>query len=190
MLKLVAFGDSLTAGYNLPADAAFPAVLEAALRKEGYRVSIENAGVSGDTASDGLARVAWTLSDGADGVILELGANDMLRGIDPAITKAALDAILTELKGRGTPVLIVGMKASPSLGKDYKARFDAIYPELATKYDAPLYPFFLDGVMGEPSLKQTDGMHPKAEGVQRIVEGMLPSVKEFLRRLSDRSAAR
>jgi len=183
MLKLIAFGDSLSAGYNLPAAAAFPAVLEAALRKEGYRVAVVNAGVSGDTASGGLARLAWTLSDGADGVILELGANDMLRGTDPDVTKAALDSILAELKARDIKVLIAGMKATPSLGKDYKARFDAIFPELAAKYDALLYPFFLDGVAGAPGLRLNDGLHPNSAGVERIVQGILPSARAFLGQL-------
>jgi acyl-CoA thioesterase-1 len=187
MLKLVAFGDSLSAGHNLPADAAFPAVLEVALRKEGYRVELVNAGVSGDTASDGLARVAWSLADGADGVILELGANDMLRGIDPEVTQAALDDILAELKARNIKVLIAGMKATPSLGKDYKARFDAIFPQLAAKYNAPLYAFFLDGVMGEPALTLKDGLHPNAAGVDRIVAGILPSVRAFLGQFGEKT---
>lgn len=186
-IKLIAFGDSLSAGYMLPADAAFPAALEAALRQEGYRVSIVNAGVSGDTASDGRARLDWTLADGADGVILELGANDMLRGIDPSVTRAALDAILAELKARDIKVLIAGMLASPSLGKDYKARFDAIYPDLAGKYDAPLYPFFLDGVAGQRDLKLADGLHPNAAGVEDIVHGILPSVRAFLRQFDEKT---
>ncbi len=179
-LKLVAFGDSLSAGHDLPGDAAFPAMLEAALRKEGYRVAVANAGVSGDTASDGLARVAWSLADGADGVILELGANDMLRGVDPDVTQTALDGLLGELTARNIKVLVAGMKATPSLGKEFKARFDAIFPRLAAKYDAPLYPFFLDGVMGEPGLTLKDGMHPNAAGVARIVAGILPSVRALL----------
>lgn len=182
-LKLVAFGDSLTAGYQIPADAAFPVILEKALQTEGYRVRIINAGVSGDTASDGLARLNWTLGEGADGVILELGANDMLRGLDPDVTKAALDSILAELKSREIKVLIAGMKATPSLGKEYKARFDAIYPELATKYGALLYPFFLEGVAGEPGLRLNDGLHPSPKGVERIVTGFLPSAREFLAQL-------
>ncbi|MGH6843674.1 MAG: arylesterase, partial [Methylocella sp.] len=164
-LKIIAFGDSLVAGLGLAADAAFPAVLEKTLRAEGYHVRIVNAGVSGDTASGGQARLDWALADGADGVILELGANDMLRGVDPAVTKAALDAILGELKARNIKVLIAGMKAASSLGLDYKTRFDAIYPALAKKYDTPLYPFFLEGVTGEPALTLGDGMHPNPAGV-------------------------
>ncbi|MGH6839679.1 MAG: arylesterase [Methylocella sp.] len=179
-LKIIAFGDSLTAGYGLAAADAFPAVLERTLRAEGYRVTIVNAGVSGDTASGGQARLDWALSDGADGVILELGANDMLRGVDPAVTKAALDAILGELKARNIKVLIAGMRAAPNLGQDYKTRFDAIFPALAKKYDAPLYPFFLEGVAGKPALKLGDGLHPNHAGVERIVKGILPDVRALV----------
>lgn len=179
-LKIIAIGDSLTAGYGLAPSATFPAVLEKALRADGYPVTIVNAGVSGDTASSGLAKLDWLIGNGADGVILELGANDMLRGADPELTKAALDAILAKLKKRNLKVLIAGMKATPSFGKDYKARFDAIYPALAQKYDAPLYPFFLDGVRGEPALMLKDGLHPNAAGVERVVEGILPLVRRFL----------
>lgn len=186
--RLVAFGDSLTAGFSLPAESTFPAVLERALRAEGYAVTIVNAGVSGDTASGGLARLDWSLSEGADGVILELGANDMLRGIDPDVTRSALDAILARLAARRINALIVGMRASPSLGKGYKARFDAIYPALAEKYGAPLYPFFLEGVAGEPNLKLSDGLHPNAAGVARIVAGILPSMRSFLQKLSAKAA--
>ncbi|MCL2453205.1 MAG: arylesterase, partial [Alphaproteobacteria bacterium] len=168
-LKLIAFGDSLTAGYGLAASAAFPSILEKRLREEGYNLTVVNAGVSGDTASDGLARIDWTLQDGADGVIVELGANDMLRGIDPSVTRAALDAICAKIVARNIKILIGGMQATPSLGTEYKARFDAIYPELARKYRAPLYPFFLDGVAGQPSLQLEDHLHPNAEGVLRIV---------------------
>lgn len=179
-MKIIAFGDSLTAGFGLAADAAFPAVLEKALRAEGYPVTIVNAGVSGDTASGGQARLAWALTDGADGVILELGANDMLRGVDPEVTRAALEAILGELKARNIKVLIAGMKAASNLGQDYKTRFDAIYPALAKKYDAPLYPFILEGVAGEPALKLGDGLHPNPAGVERIVKGILPDVRAFV----------
>jgi acyl-CoA thioesterase-1 len=187
-LKLVAFGDSLTAGFNLPEKAAFPAVLENRLKAEGYFVTIVNAGVSGDTASGGLARLDWSLGEGTDGLILALGANDMLRGIDPEVTMAALDAILARLSARGIKVLILGMRASPSLGKSYKARFDAIYPALAEKYEVPLYPFFLDGVAGEPNLKLADGLHPNAEGVSRIVAGILPSMRVFLQQFGATAA--
>jgi acyl-CoA thioesterase I len=188
LLKIIAFGDSLVAGPGLPADAAFPAVLEKMLRAEGYHVTVVNAGVSGDTASGGQARLDWALTDGADGVILELGANDMLRGVDPEVTKAALDAILAELKARNIKVLIAGMKAAPNLGQDYKTRFDAIYPALAKKYDAPLYPFFLEGVAGEPALKLGDGLHPNAAGVERIVKDILPSVHALVDKFGAKAA--
>jgi acyl-CoA thioesterase-1 len=186
--KLVAFGDSLTAGFDLPAEAAFPAVLERALRAEGYAVAILNAGVSGDTASGGLARLDWSIGEGTDGVILALGANDMLRGIDPDVTSAALDAILARLAARRIAVLLAGMRASPSLGKAYKTRFDAIYPALAEKYELPLYPFFLDGVAGHPDLQLADGLHPNRAGVQRIVAGILPSMRSFLQGLGAKAA--
>lgn len=188
-IKLIAFGDSLSAGFQLPAEAAFPAVLETLLRKDGYDVAIVNAGVSGDTASGGLARLDWTLAEGADGLILELGANDMLRGIDPDVTKAALDGILAELKARDIKVLIAGMQATPSLGKEYKTRFDAIFPNLAAKHGAPLYPFFLDGVAGDPKLRLADGLHPNAAGVERIAQGILPTVRAFLAGFGDKAAS-
>jgi acyl-CoA thioesterase-1 len=187
-LKIITFGDSLVAGFGLPNDAAFPAVLENALRAEGYHVIVVNAGVSGDTASGGQARLDWALGDGADGVILELGANDMLRGVDPEVTKSALDAILGELKARNIAVLIAGMKAPSSLGQEYKTRFDAIYPALAKKYDAPLYPFFLEGVAGEPALKLGDGLHPNPAGVERIVKGILPGVRALVEQFGARAA--
>jgi acyl-CoA thioesterase I len=183
-IKLVAFGDSLTAGYLLPADAAFPVVLEKALRGAGYDVRISNAGVSGDTAEDGLARLDWALQDGADGVILELGANDMLRGIDPAHARATLDAILAKLAARHIKVLMAGMLASPSLGAEYGRAFDAIYPALAAKYKVPLYPFFLQGVRGDRSLELADGHHPNRDGVRKIVAQMLPLTENFLRTIA------
>ncbi|SEO61728.1 acyl-CoA thioesterase-1 [Methylobacterium sp. ap11] len=182
-LALVALGDSLTAGLGLPADAAFPAQLEAALKARGHAVTIANAGVSGDTATGGLDRVAWSVPDGTDGVILELGANDMLRGTDPAVTEKALDTIVAGLKARGIPVLLAGMRAAPNLGPDYVKRFDAIYPRLAARYGLVLYPFFLDGIAGDRSLNLPDGLHPTKAGVARIVSGILPSVEEFLTRL-------
>lgn len=179
----MAFGDSLTAGYLLPADKAFPVVLQKALRHDGFNVEVVNAGVSGDTASEGLARLDWTLASGADAVILELGANDMLQGIAPEVTYKALDAILAKLKARHVKVLIAGMLATPSLGKAYTAAFDKIYPELAAKYQAPLYPFFLSGVETHKSLVLADGMHPNAAGVETIVKGILPQVEALLRAL-------
>ena len=185
-IKIVALGDSLTAGYLLPADAAFPAALETALRRAGFRVSIVNAGVSGDTAEDGLARLDWSVPDDADGVILELGANDMLRGLDPARTRQTLDAILARLAARHIKVMIAGMRASPSLGADYGRAFDAIYPALAAKYQAPLYPFFLQGVAGNKSLELADGLHPNRAGVATIVAQILPLAERFVRSVGAR----
>lgn len=182
-LKLVALGDSLTAGYRLPADAAFPAVLERALKAKGYRVEIANAGVSGDTSTGGLDRLDWSVPDGTQGVILELGANDMLRGTDPAVTRKALETIIVRLKERGIPVLLAGMLAAPNLGAEYRARFDAIYPDLARAHDLVLYPFFLDGVAGQRANTMDDGLHPTAKGVERVAEGILPTVETFLGRL-------
>jgi acyl-CoA thioesterase-1 len=186
VIKLVAFGDSLTAGIRLPAGVSFPILLEMALRREGYHVAIVNAGVSGDTSTGGLARLDWSLGAGADGLILELGANDMLRGTNPKITKAALDGILARLKEKNIKVLIAGMLASPSLGRDYRAEFDAIYPDLAARYDALLYPFFLEGAAGHPELNLPDGLHPNAAGVEAIVANILPSVRALLASLGDK----
>ncbi|WP_246102194.1 arylesterase [Methylobacterium terricola] len=182
-LNLVALGDSLTAGYGLPAAAAFPVQLEAALKARGHAVAVANAGVSGDTATGGLDRVDWSVPDGTDGVILELGANDMLRGTDPAVTEKALDAIVARLKARGIPVMLAGMRAAPNLGLDYGKRFDAIYPRLAERYGLILYPFFLDGIAGDRSLNLADGLHPTRDGVAKVVTGILPSVEDFLTRL-------
>ncbi len=189
-MKIIAFGDSLTAGFGLAADAAFPAVLEKTLRAEGYAVSVVNAGVSGDTASGGQARLAWSLGDGADGVILELGANDMLRGVDPEVTKAALDAILGELKARNIKVLIAGMKAASSLGEDYKRRFDAIYPALAKKYGAPLYPFFLEGVAGERLLNSAMDCIPIRRELNASSKAFFPaSARLWTNSVQERRAA-
>lgn len=179
-VTLVALGDSLTAGYNLPASEAFPAQLEAALRERGHDVTIINAGVSGDTASGGRDRVDWSVEDGTDGVILALGANDMLRGLDPARTRAALANTITRLQERDIAVLLAGMMAGRNLGPDFAAAFDAIYPELAEEHGVMLYPFFLDGVAGEAALNLDDGIHPNAEGVAVMVERMLPTVEEFI----------
>lgn len=179
-LRLVAFGDSLTAGLGLPAKDAFPAKLQAALKARGHDVVIENAGVSGDTTTAGLARLDWSIPDGTQGVILELGANDALRGLDPAIAEKSLDAILARLKERKIPVLLAGMVAPPNLGGSYGERFNAIYPRLAAKYDVPLYPFFLDGVAGQGKLNQPDGVHPTAAGVDVIVERIIPAVERWL----------
>ncbi|MBO0734104.1 MAG: arylesterase [Methylocapsa sp.] len=189
VIKLIAFGDSLTAGFGLPSGDAFPAVLEKTLRNEGYNVIITNAGVSAETASGGLARLDWTIGDGADGAILELGGNDMLRGVNPEVTEAALDAIMAKFHARGIKVLIAGMRATQNFGREYKARFDAIYPELAKKYASPLYPFFLEGVAQDPALKQKDGIHPNKAGVARIVENILPTVRAFLDEIGVRATS-
>jgi acyl-CoA thioesterase-1 len=185
-IRLVALGDSLSAGYNLPQEAAFPVALERALKAKGFRVEVANAGVSGDTSSGGLDRLDWSVPDGTDGVILELGANDMLRGLDPAGTRKNVEAIVERLKSRNIPVMLAGMYASRNLGTEYVQKFDSIYPDIAKKHDLVLYPFFLDGVAGDRSLNLPDGMHPTAKGVEIIVERILPSVESFLARLSQR----
>ncbi|WMT79340.1 arylesterase [Bradyrhizobium sp. Ash2021] len=183
-VKMVVLGDSLSAGYGLPAGAAFPVRLQKALDTKGIKVDMINAGVSGDTASGGRDRLDWSVPEGTDAVIVELGANDALRGTDPAVTHAALSDILTRLKARGVAVLLCGMVAPPNYGSDYAARFNAIYPELAKSFGVPLYPFFLDGVAADVRLNQADGMHPTAEGVDLVVKNILPTVEAFLGKLS------
>ena len=182
-VKIVALGDSLTAGFGLPREDAFSAKLEAALKAKGLAVDIANAGVSGDTASGGLARLDWSVPAGTDAVILELGANDALRGLDPKVTRAALEGILRRLKERGIAVLLAGMRAPPNLGADYVGVFDAIFPELATEHDALLYPFFLDGVAADRALNQPDGLHPTARGIDAIVQRILPKAEELVARV-------
>jgi acyl-CoA thioesterase-1 len=177
---IVALGDSLTAGFELPQDQAFPAMLERALKAEGHDVKVVNAGVSGDTAEAGLARLDWALPKDASAVIIELGANDALQGLPPEATKQALEKIITRVRARGLPILLAGMEAPRNLGPDYVQSFDAIYPELAAKYHLLLYPFFLDGVAMEKGLTLNDGMHPNPEGVARIVDGITPKVEELL----------
>src|SRR4051812_2545390 len=179
-LKVVVLGDSLTAGFGLPAAAAFPARLQNALKTKAITVEMINAGVSGDTSSGGRDRLDWSVPQGTDAVILELGANDALRGIDPKITRAALADILTRLKARGIAVLLRGMLAPPNYGTDYAARFNALYADLAAEFQVPLYPFFLEGVASDAKLNQPDGLHPTAEGVDRIVKNILPTVEAFL----------
>ena len=186
-LRIVALGDSLTAGYQLAPTDAFPAKLQAALRAKGYDVEVVNAGVSGDTAANGLARLDWSVPAETDAVIVELGANDMLRGFDPARTRAALSEILGRLKARGLPVLLAGMLASANLGPDYVAAFDAIYPDLARNYGALLYPFFLDGVALDQAYTLPDGLHPTARGVDVIVARILPSVEALMSRARPRA---
>jgi acyl-CoA thioesterase I len=182
-IRLVVLGDSLTAGLGLPPGKAFPDRLEAALRARGWDVDVLNAGVSGDTATDGLARYDWAVPADADALIVELGANDMLRGLKPEATKKALSAILDKAHAARLPTLIAGMRAAPNLGAEYGREFSAIYPDLAKAHDAALYPFFLDGVAGDPKLNQPDGMHPTTEGVEVIVERIAPSVEETLKRV-------
>jgi acyl-CoA thioesterase-1 len=186
-LKIVAFGDSLTAGYGLPAQEAFPARLERALKAKGHNVEIENAGVSGDTASGGLSRLEWSIADGTDAVLVELGANDMLRGVQPKVTLQALDDILAKLKARNIPVLLSGMRAAPNMGAEFVREYEAIFPALAQKYDVVFYPFFLDGVAADPRLALRDGVHPNGAGVQIIVDGILPKVEELIARVKKRA---
>jgi acyl-CoA thioesterase-1 len=177
---IVALGDSLTAGFGLPQSDTFPAQLEAALKANGRNVSVVNAGVSGDTASDGLARLDWALPPDASAVIVEFGGNDALQGLPPEAIKASLAKIIERLQAKGLKVLLAGMESPRNMGKDYVEAFAAIYPDLARRYGVILYPFFLDGVALNDGLMQEDGIHPNAEGVKRIVEGILPKVEELL----------
>jgi acyl-CoA thioesterase-1 len=175
-LEVVAFGDSLSAGYGVGPGESFPEQLQAALVARGYQATVVNAGVSGDTTTGGLARLDWSVPDSADLVIVELGANDALRGVAPAISEKNLDAILQRLQQRKIPTLLAGMIAPPNMGPDYAAAFNPVYTRLAERYDVPLYPFFLDGVAGTAALNQADAMHPNAKGVAVIVEKILPAV--------------
>ncbi|MCA6118750.1 arylesterase [Bradyrhizobium sp. WSM 1738] len=183
-VKMVVLGDSLSAGFGLSAQAAFPARLQKALADKGIKVDMINAGVSGDTTSGGRDRLDWSVPDGTEAVIVELGANDALRGIDPAVTRAALTDILTRLKARNIAVLLCGMLAPPNYGSEYAARFNAIYPELSKSFGVPLYPFFLEGVAAEAKLNQADGIHPTPEGVDLIVKNILPTVEAFIGTIS------
>ena len=182
---ILAFGDSLTAGYGLGRGLGFAPQLEAALRRHGVRSSVHDAGVSGDTTSGGRARLGWTLDGMArkpDLAIVELGANDMLRGVDPGVTEANLDAILGEFRRREIPVVLAGMLAAPNLDPGYRRRFEDIYPKLARRHDATLYPFFLQGVAGNRAMVLPDGLHPNFQGIKRIVTGILPTVQRALAR--------
>ncbi|RWF68341.1 MAG: arylesterase [Mesorhizobium sp.] len=179
-LKIVGFGDSLMAGFGLGPDEGFTQKLEAALRAKGHDVTVTNAGVSGDTSSGGLSRLDWSVPDGTQLVILELGANDMLRGVSPAITQKNLDAMLAKLRQRKIAVLLAGMRAAPNLGADYQSSFDAIFPKLAEKFGVPLYPFFLEGVAGDATFQLEDGLHPNAKGIDRMVERILPEVEKAI----------
>jgi len=179
-LTIAALGDSLTAGYGLPGPQSFTAVLEKELRARGRDVAIVNFGVSGDTTAGGVARVGSVLAANPDGVILELGANDGLRGLDPAMAEANLDKTIAQLRGRGVPVLLMGMKTLSGMGRRYGEEFARIFPSLAGKYGLTLYPFFLEGVAGNPALNQPDGLHPNAEGVREIVRRVTPTVEKWL----------
>jgi acyl-CoA thioesterase-1 len=179
-IKMVVLGDSLSAGLGLSEASAFPTRLQKSLKVNGIEVDMINAGVSGDTSSGGRDRLDWSVPEGTEAVIVELGANDALRGTDPKVTRSALSDILTRLKARKIAVLLCGMLAPPNYGSDYSARFNAIYPDLAKSFGVPLYPFFLEGVATDAKLNQADGMHPTAEGVDVIVKNILPTVQAFL----------
>jgi acyl-CoA thioesterase-1 len=179
-LKMAVLGDSLSAGLGLPGPAAFPARLQKALGDKGIKVDMINAGVSGDTASGGRDRLDWSIPEGTEVVIVELGANDALRGTDPGVTRAALTDILTRLKARKIAVVLCGMVAPPNYGSDYAAKFNAIYPELSKSFGVPLYPFFLEGVAADAKLNQADGIHPTPQGVDIIVHNIMPTVEAFL----------
>jgi acyl-CoA thioesterase I len=183
-IKMVVLGDSLSAGFGLAGSDAFPAKLQKALKAKGIPVDMVNAGVSGDTSSGGRDRLDWSVPEGTRAVIVELGANDALRGTDPAVTRAALSDIVTRLKARGIAVLLCGMLAPPNYGNDFAARFNAIYPDIARSSGVPLYPFFLEGVAADARLNQADGLHPTAAGVETIVNNILPTVEAFLGKIS------
>lgn len=184
-IKLVVLGDSLSAGLGLPGQEAFPTKIQKALQDKGIAVDMTNAGVSGDTASGGRDRLDWSVPEGTEGVIIELGANDALRGIDPDLTRAALSDIVARLKARKIAVMLCGMLAPPNYGADYAARFNSIYPDLAKKFDVPLYPFFLEGVAADAKLNQADGIHPTAAGVDIIVKNIMPTAEAFLGTISE-----
>jgi acyl-CoA thioesterase-1 len=179
--RIVAFGDSLSAGYGLAPEEAFPAQLQTRLKTLGVDAEVVNAGVSGDTTAGGLARLDWALADRPDVVLVELGANDALRGLDPGAAKANLEKILAGIEAKGAKPLLLGMLALGNWGRDYEEQFNAIYPALAAEHRVPLYPFFLDGVAQDPALNQPDGLHPNAEGVARIVERIAPFVERHLK---------
>jgi acyl-CoA thioesterase I len=183
-IKIVGLGDSLIAAYQLEAGQGFPALLQKALKDDGFDVEVADAGVSGDTTSGGLARLDWSVPDGTDLVILELGANDALRGVDPKETGANLRTMVEKLQSRGIKVILAGMYAPPNMGEGYGAQFNGIYPSLAKEFSLPLIPFFLEGVAGNPDLQLDDRMHPNPDGVQKMVENALPVVKETLSGLS------
>lgn len=186
-LRVLVLGDSLTAGYGLDAKDAFPVRLEAAMKAQGRDVTVLNAGVSGDTSAGGRARVGWALADKPHAVILELGANDGLRGLDPKATFDNLDAIIAKLRAAGLPVLLTGMLAPPNLGRDYADEYNAVFPRLAEKHDVLFYPFFLAGVAAKPDLNQDDGIHPNDKGVGVIVERIMPYVLDLVARANEKA---
>lgn len=188
-LHIVAFGDSLSAGYGLRAKDAFPAQLQKQLKAAGYNVVVTDASVSGDTTADGLQRLSWAVPDDADAVILELGGNDALRGIDPKETRANLEKIIAALKKRHIPILLAGMLAPANWGDHYSEDFDAIFPELAREHGLVFYPFFLEGVVFDHKLNLDDGMHPSGKGIAEIVKRIMPSVEELITRASPQQRA-
>jgi acyl-CoA thioesterase I len=188
-LRIVAFGDSLTSGYGVKPGKSFPSQLQKALHAKGHDVVVANAGVAGDTTAAGLARLAWSVPDNTDAVILELGANDALRGIDPRETRANLQKVIAALKKRGIPILLAGMRSPPNWGDDYTQSFDSIFPELAAEHGLVFYPFFLDGVVLDTKLNQNDGMHPTGRGIAEIVKRILPSVEELIARANGKDGA-
>jgi acyl-CoA thioesterase-1 len=188
-VTIMAFGDSLVHGYGLPEGEPFPAQLEAALRDKGYQVEVINAGSSGDTSKSGRSRLSWVLQDDVDAAIVVLGANDALRGIDPAVTRENLDAVLETLDDKGIATLLAGMKAPRNMGEQYVAEFDGLYPDLAQKHGVVFYPFFLKGVAQKPDLNQSDGIHPNAQGVAVIVDTILPKVERLIDRVRSDAAS-
>jgi acyl-CoA thioesterase-1 len=188
-VRIVVLGDSLVAGFNIQTNEAFPAQLERALKAKGHNVEVINAGVSGDTTAGGLDRLQWSVPDNTDAVILELGANDALRGLDPKQAKANLEAIIKAVRGAGAEVLLAGMAAPRNLGEPYVTAFDGIYPALARQYGLLLYPFFLDGIVMNPSYNLGDGLHPNPKGVAIIVERIMPTVEELIAKVAAKRAA-
>jgi acyl-CoA thioesterase-1 len=188
-VTIMAFGDSLVHGYGLPEGEPFPAQLEAALKDEGYDVEVINAGSSGDTSKSGRSRLSWVLQDRVDAAIVVLGANDALRGIDPAVTRENLDAVLQTLDDKGVATLLAGMKAPRNMGEQYVQEFDSVFPDLAEKHGTVFYPFFLKGVAQQPDLNQSDGIHPNAKGVRVIVDNILPKVEQLIERVRSNAAS-
>ena len=185
--KIVVLGDSLVAGYQLPPGEGFPEQLQKTLSERNIKVVVTGAGVSGDTTSGGLSRLDWSVPEGTNGVVLELGANDAMRGLPFELARKNLDAMLARLSERGIAVLLVGMRAPPNMGEDYQQGFDAIYPALAEKHSVPLYPFFLDGVAANPALNLSDGIHPNEAGIAIMIERILPYMERFVEQINNRS---